>query len=143
MMTDSETTVDRWAESLRAVCLEYIGAGESLEWGKRDCCQFAARYVKGVTGLDHASQFHYDSKRSAQRILASHGGIEALVSRFLGAPHNGDAAPGDLVMCALAVEGAPAMATLGVANGHYVLAIHPDRGLVRLPISSIQCAWSV
>jgi hypothetical protein len=129
-----------WEDALREVCREYIN--RPLAWGSRDCCQFAAAYVKARTGHDHAVDFNYDSKLGAARILAEYGGIESLIASYLGPAHDGNVA-GDLVLCNLQVDIDSSVQTLGVSNGTYVLGIHPDDGLVRLPLKSIVRAWSV
>jgi hypothetical protein len=129
-----------WDEALRKVCKDYIN--QPLKWGVRDCCQFASAYVAERTGIDHAIDFNYDGKLGAARILAEHGGIQNLIARYLGEPKV-TANPGDLVLCTLAVKLDELVQTLGVTNGNYVWGIHPDDGLVRIPLRAIAVAWSV
>jgi len=130
----------KWEEALRHVCSQYMD--QPLEWGVRDCCQFAATYVNARIGVDYAVDFNYDGKLSATRILAEHGGIRELVSAYLG-DAKPSPEPGDLVMCALAISEGKSVETLGVTNGNYVWGIHPDTGLVRISLRGIVCAWAV
>jgi hypothetical protein len=129
-----------WQEALHQVCAEYLN--RPLEWGVRDCCQFASAYVQARTGVDHAVDFNYDGRLGAARILAEYDGIEKLIGKYLGAPKH-TSNPGDLVLCNLAVAIDEAVQTLGVTNGSYVWGIHPDDGLVRIPLKAIAAAWSV
>lgn len=102
-----------------------------------DCSQFASRYVHLMTGVDHAATYVYDSEIAATRILVAGGGIEALTEKALGASRP-VAEPGDVVLCRIE-EGL----ALGVTNGHFVWGFVHDKGLARMPMESIVCAWSV
>ena len=57
-----------------------------FEWGKQDCCLFAADCVQAITGADWAASFRgqYDSKVSAYRMLVDAGGMEAVAAAALG-----------------------------------------------------------
>jgi len=137
---ESSRSYASWDDALRMICTEYLG--QPLIWGIRDCCQFAATYVHARTGIDHSVDFNYDGKMGAARILAEHDGIQNLISKYLGEPKR-DSSPGDLVLCNLAVAMDESVQTLGVTNGSFVWGIHPDDGLVRIPLGSIAAAWSV
>ena len=130
-----------WNDALRHVCRAYIN--QPLQYGTRDCCQFAALYVEARTGVDHAAAFRYDSELAAARILKESGGIESLISACIGSPRDGPSVEGDLVACDLAIDAEHVVRTLGINNGTYVWGIHPDDGLCRIPARSIITAWSV
>jgi hypothetical protein len=130
--------VEAWATALRLVFDEFDG--HPPVWGKYDCCQFIARYVQELTGVDHAKQFAYDSKLAAARILSESGGIEGLLAKFLGAPKT-EADPGDIVLCSIDINGDIVIAP-GITNGHYVLTVHPEEGVGIATLNCIQAAWT-
>lgn len=114
--------------------------GHAPEWGTYDCCQFVARYVERVTGVDHTSAFQYTTEQGAARILVGAGGMESLISRFLGEPKK-NIDPGDVVLCALNKDDTAYLAP-GVTNGSFVWAMHPDLGIARASNKAIIAAWS-
>jgi hypothetical protein len=127
-----------WADALRKVWDEFNGHPPS--WGYFDCCQMAARYVEELTGVNHAANFAYDSRNGASRILLEAGGMESLISKFMG-PAKPEAEPGDLVLCAIKIN-EHTVYTPGITNGSYVLTIHPDEGIGKASNRCIQKAWS-
>lgn len=68
------------------------------EWGKTDCCRFAAEWVRITTGEDPILRFTtgYRSKSEAGRIIAAHGGLPCLADKALAGfpvveePEDGD-----------------------------------------------------
>ncbi|UGO51432.1 hypothetical protein QJV44_gp18 [Serratia phage vB_SmaS_Tlacuache] len=62
-----------WQEKL----LEQVVLREKVkfEWGKHDCCLFAADVVQAMTGVDYASEFRgkYSTEIGAKRLLAKAG----------------------------------------------------------------------
>jgi hypothetical protein len=107
-------------------------------WGISDCCQLAARYVKLRTGIDHAPKFPYQTKVEALRLLTEHGGVINLIAHCIG-PSHADPQPWDLV----AVDTGDGWLSTGIYNGAFVLAIHPDHGLIKMLPRHIRAAWSL
>lgn len=83
-----------------------------LVWGVRDCVQFAAD-AREHYGGQRPGLPAYSSEREAREIIASGGGLEALVTCALGNPtHPKDAQIGDTVLTAFRDTGP----MLGVAD---------------------------
>lgn len=83
-----------------------------LEWGVNDCVQFAAAAVEFYGGWRPELPY-YASERAAKGIIASGGGLDALVSAVMPpAIHVKDAQIGDVVLTAFQDTGA----MLGVAD---------------------------
>ena len=130
-----------WLEALRRVWLEYL---DPPQWGVRDCCQLASRYVFLRTGVDHAATFHYTDKAGALQLLADHGGMVGLISECIGAPVEREPHEGDLVACDLGIgTHSDEVLTTGIFNGQYVIGFHPDDGLCRIPKRLIRQVWNV
>ncbi|MGA9855752.1 MAG: hypothetical protein WBR29_10795 [Gammaproteobacteria bacterium] len=55
-------------------------------WGSNDCCLFAADAVLAVTGEDKAAPLRgtYSDQAQAEKIIRDYGGLEALLTHFLG-----------------------------------------------------------
>lgn len=129
-----------WQPQLRAE-LERA-ASEPFEWGRTDCCMFAARCIDAMTGSTWETELRqaYQDKRSALVYLAEEGGLEEALTRRFGRPvawwH---ARRGDLVLLP-AVDG---RGSLGICYGHTAAAVLPDRGLCYVPITSASAAWRV
>jgi hypothetical protein len=106
-------------------------------WGSADCCTFAARVVRAITGTDYADAFSYRSRFGALRILAKAGGVEGMATRFLGEPKAPRlACRGDVVL----VEAPKPM--LAICCGH-LIAAQGENGVLWLPLSAALKAWSV
>ena len=123
-----------WQDAIKATLNEFRGQPASR--GTYDCMQFVARYVYHKTGVNHAAEFSYDTTEAAEEILSTNGGVEGLISKFLGESRIPEV--GDVVACHVENIIVP-----GVFVGPYVWAfIHDnDRGLSRLPTQSILCGW--
>lgn len=112
---------------------------EPFAWGGNDCCLFAADDVLALTGVDHAAGWRgtYSDARSAARVLAELGGLQALAERA-----------------------GPRVAPLGACVGDVGLVVHDGRellavcagevwlaptagGLAALPLNEAVCAWTV
>ena len=111
-----------------------------FEWGKHDCCLWAASAVLAITGRDPGAQWRagYRTGRAALLILGSIGGLEAA-----GAMSGRPIAP------ALACEGDVGLVTWPC--GTRSLAVRStdawmcagDAGLVFLPLDAASHAWGV
>ena len=71
-----------------------------FEYGRRDCCTFAAFVVCQVTGRDLMRQLTYQGEAEAAALLDRFGGLEAAVAHQLGAAAvaTGRLRPADLVL---------------------------------------------
>lgn len=59
-------------------------AQNKFEYGSLDCCQFAARVAKEITGVDYSAGFEYDSETDAQHIIDQYGSFEEMVTSIIG-----------------------------------------------------------
>ncbi len=103
--------------------------------GDTDCCQFVRSYLKRRTGSDPGT-LDYVSKRQALALIAQHGGIEGLLSSFLGEPID-DPQRGDVVLCG---------EVPGIHGGYCVWAfqVPPDpamSGVSRINVETITRGW--
>lgn len=106
-------------------------------WGSADCCMFAARVVKAITGAEFAERFHYRDQFGARKILSRYGGVEGIATRFLGLPKEAALARrGDVVL----VQTPKSM--LAICAGH-VIAAQGKAGVEWLPLSAALKAWTV
>lgn len=113
-----------------------------FEWGKNDCCLFAANWVALATGHDPAATYRgsYRSALGAARHLRKAGGIIAVADAQL--------TPFAVTRCqpAFAGRGSVVVAevdkrlALGVSYGDKGLFISPE-GTVWLPTSQFITGW--
>lgn len=111
-----------------------------FEYGKHDCCLFAARCIDEVTGASREAELltQYHDERSARRFMARSGGIEAAISERLGKPVDGYCARrGDV--CFVPVEGGMGV---GVCVGGSI-AVAAQNGLEFYPLSMATKHWRV
>lgn len=120
---------------------EFVEARASMpfEWGKNDCCLFAADAVQAMTGEDPAATLRgYTSALAAHRLIDDAGGLGQLVSRFLGAPVSPlMAGVGDVVL--LENEGRD---LLGICNGTSAIGAG-EHGMAVLGMDVARAAWKV
>lgn len=113
-------------------------------WVSNDCCTFAAAAVIAITGTDLMAPLRgrYAGKPGAVRLIARAGGLQALVSQYLGEPlpRHEMAGRGDVMLFPMAEPYGPH--ALGVCVGAYVAAPGPE-GRVLLPLAAATAAWRV
>lgn len=125
--------LDGWERRLDAVIIE----DRPFEWGKSDCCKFAARCVNAIVGTDPSERWQYADEFGAGRILRQYGGVEGIATFVFGEPKDAMSANrGDVVM----VEAPKRM--LGVCIGHLV-AVQGGHGVEFVVLSSALKAWSI
>jgi hypothetical protein len=111
----------------------------AFRWGRHDCCQFAARCVLAITGVDKRELFvPYANKKEALELLRTVGGMHGLLVRALGAPvPPAFAGEGDIVLIDMGRGLQPAVCTglQSHAPGRSTLASHPTLSAV--------AAWKV
>ena len=109
-----------------------------FEYGRHDCCQFAASAIEAMTGENPATYYPYRNEIGAKRIIIEHGGMDALLTAILGEPCPvAMAGRGDIVLAEL--ENGP---TAGVCLGRQC-AFPADIGVTFRPREFITLAWKV
>lgn len=63
-----------------------ISQTPAFKWAENDCCQFAARCVEVMTGVNFAEDFCYSTEFGAARYIRQNGGLTELITRLLGVP---------------------------------------------------------
>jgi hypothetical protein len=109
-------------------------------WGTHDCAAFATAITADLTGEDPVAHLRgsYVSAFGAERVMAEHGGLAALVSRYYGEPVTiAQAGRGDLVLAER--DNGPA---LGVCLGGVAAFAGPD-GLAFLKMTECRQAWRI
>jgi len=122
---------------------ELVGSSlyKPFEWGKFDCCTFAADAVVAVRGDDPLKYIRgsYGSLKSAWRLLSELGGLKVAVTKAMGPPmmHKALAQRGDIVL--VESDKYPALA---VVVGQAALAPLVT-GVQRVPARDWIEAWRV
>lgn len=130
--------VHDWPEQLNDV----IDAARKtpFEWGRHDCCLFAADAVQAITGVDHAADYRgaYKTARGAKRALRKRGfdHIEQPLDALFLRVDCRLAGRGDLV-----VTEADGLA-VGIHLGSALAFVSQD-GLEFLPVNRALMAWRV
>jgi hypothetical protein len=125
-------------------------AQQPFAWGTNDCCLFPADAIQAFTSVDLAAAFRskYTSEATALALIHSvTGGTTVADAAAWCAQQHGlteyrhplMAKRGDLVVMQ---NGAALVAGIVHLNGRHLVTIAAT-GLVRLPISAVQRAWSV
>lgn len=130
-----------WQERLHGAV--EMARGIPFRYGVHDCCLWAARCIDVMCDTRLTQQvvdrFNYTDKDGADAIIAAAGGLDKLLSSFLGEPVRGTyAAPGDVVLARDAEDAA----FVGVIVGHHVIGPGPD-GITILPHGSAILCWKV
>ncbi len=118
-----------WLARLAMTMRQYESA--PFLFGVHDCGLFAARCVDAMTGSNWAGELYTDRKGAA-RLLHSEGSLEAVVSRRLGIPAEGEPVTGDV--CQVAPH------ALGIFWAGSV-AVLSARGLRLRPRASVLRHW--
>jgi len=120
---------------------EYIGSvrdgGLQFQYGKHDCCTFAAGAVEAITGVDPIPEFRgkYQTEIGSLKALKKlgAGNLEATLDAKFPAQGIAHAQRGDLVFC----EG-----NLGVVMGRWAWFLSDD-SLERIALQDCSRAWKV
>lgn len=126
--------LDNW-ESKLAVYLENVGP---FEWGKNDCCLFAANAVEVMTGVDPAKKYRgYKTKIGAAKKIKDVG-IEGAWTAEFGDPINPKLCQrGDVVFFANANDPA-----VGICIGSEFAAMG-ENGLIIIPMKLAIKGWKI
>jgi len=127
-----------WPEILAAQIESMDGV--PFEWGKTDCCMFAANVVEEMTGIDYAKEFRgkYKTMKGAIRALKRKGLDEVMDGKF---KRTDFPKRGDVVLINKEITEQPIPA-LGICIGMQI-ALMGDDGLEFLPIGMEAAAWDV
>jgi len=114
--------------------------GVSFEWGKTDCCMFAADIVAAMTGIDYAAEFRgrYKTMRGAARLLRKKSLVEIMDGKLHRTKHP---KRGDVVLIDETITQQPIPA-LGVCLGRHIVLMGDD-GIEYLPVGTETIAWDV
>ncbi|WP_399696614.1 DUF6950 family protein [Xenophilus sp.] len=126
-----------WEQRLAAFVAERRAM--PFEWGRNDCCLFAADAVRAMTGDDHAIGLRvHTSAQEAARLVLARGGLRQIATDALGeSVPPAMATVGDVVL--LMNEGRELLA---VCNGGTAIA-PGERGMVALGMDAALAAWKV
>lgn len=126
-----------WEQRLSAFVAERMQM--PFEWGRNDCCLFAADAVKAMTGTDHAAGLRvHTSALEAVRLVEQRGGLRQIATDALGESVSPlMATVGDVVV--LVNEGRELLA---VCNGGTAIA-PGEQGMVALGMDAALAAWRV
>lgn len=129
---------DNWPELLSA----YLSERRKMpfKWGENDCLQFASRCVERLTGDNFYEEYlGYTTKEGAEAVLAEHGGVIAIITRYLGQGTRNflTATRGDLAIIKM-----PEI-TAGIVDdsGRNIMVVH-ENGIIRVPLDKAWRIWS-
>ena len=109
---------------------------KEVEYGVRDCCQFAGAVYKEITGKDVMEHFDYSSEEEAYEIIEERGGWDAMLEDVLGEPIYQGFRNGDPVLVNIP--------TVGYALGVMFLdlpVILTEQRFIQAPKSMIVKGW--
>jgi hypothetical protein len=115
-----------------------------FQWGRLDCCLWAATWVEQCCGWDPAADLRgtYESEAGALRIIEAEGGVVAMLNRRLNRPPmltSSFARRGDVA----ALPGTAGLELcIGIVLGATVAVLTP-LGLYRGPLGDATHAWRV
>lgn len=117
---------------------------KSFEWGKFDCCLFAADTVYAMTGVDPVAEFRgrYSTRIGAAKLIKAAGGFEAMITAVLGPPKSilkvsrGDVVLGEV--SSLEHLGP----VLGVCEGGVSWFVG-EEGLIAIPTKCCTKSWGI
>lgn len=115
-------------------------ASMPFEWGRNDCCLFAADAVHAMTGHDFAADWRgtYTTTGDAARLMVKRGGLSAIATEALGESVSPLlAGVGDVVLCTNAGR-----ELLAICNGGTALA-PGENGMEVLGMDAALAAWKV
>jgi len=125
-----------WPERLAACIAEQ--RHRPFAWGEHDCCQFVARAIEAMTGVNPLAAISYRSAKEALRLLRVEQGLLGAVTQRLGVSKSVRLAMrGDVVLLAGNKRDA-----LGIVVGEDARFASRE-GLVSVAVLSCRAAWQV
>jgi len=119
-----------------------LASTDLFEWGKHDCCSFAARIVYAITSKNFMNSFPpYCTEEEAGVILGTNGGVEGIATQCLGDPVPVMYAQRGDVLLLLPV-GSTNGESLGICIDHRG-AFASAKGLIKYPVAGCKLAWRV
>lgn len=141
--------IDNWESHLSQFLIDMDR--KPFEWGKNDCCTFAAEWIKRCTGRIIELPV-LSTQEEANAILESRGGIEAAVTAELGAPIEDKRLinRGDVGLIPAILRPTPDsdvgssinVLVLAVCTGIF-MASPGRRGVMLNPRDAVKVAWAV
>lgn len=122
-------------------------SGRPFEWGKSDCSLLLADWWLHIHGTDPAHWLRgtYSGSGGKDAVLATHGGLQRLVSRVAseaGASRTDEPATGDFGVIAVGDTPYGAICT-GRMAGKTCWAVRSEKGVAFLTNPRILRAWSI
>lgn len=129
-----------WSTRLSTFISE--NANRQFEWGRWDCCLFAADAVKAITGEDLAADFRgrYKTERGALRALKKYG--KGAIKETLASKLGTEKTPLQATRGDIALVDRPGGDAAGVVSGVAIIVITPE-GMAQIPITAAKVVWSV
>lgn len=129
--------VDGWQEKFSGEIVGWLR--RPFSYGESDCFQFTASVVSAITGVDYRERFpKYESRETAEDILALNGGASGIVSSVFGEMKPPlHALAGDVIVADFGFG-----PTAGICVGPRICAPGPC-GLIFLDLDHATAAWSV
>lgn len=126
-----------WVERMFAVIDAH--SGKEFEWGKNDCCLFAARVVDAMCDTEHevALSQHYHDEKTALAYIKESVGIAEAVSTYIGEPKDGRPQRGDVVLIHCNDQDA-----LGICVGRFI-AVQTTNGVSYARRDTVLKVWSI
>jgi hypothetical protein len=114
-------------------------ANTQFEYGKIDCCIFAAKVVDAMCDTEYEKELakHYRDEDTAKAYIEVSGGLEQAVSSHIGQSKQGKPQRGNVVMFAGELG-----QTLGICVGSTIASVNSD-GVVFVPRSATICYWTI
>lgn len=137
-MVGAPTRLENWPMGLSA----WLDSCRSraFAWGECDCILFVAKAIEAMSGVNlYDTHIDYDDEAGARQTLKAHGGLEAIISAHLGAPHTARrrARRGDVALMYLPE------ATAGIVDDSGIkIACMGPSGLRRMPLEYGRKFWS-
>ena len=124
---------------------ETVGKWEAgpIEYGSRDCGQFAAFVVQELTGEDYMQGIQYSSEGDADDLIDRFGGLCGVVAHQMRRPA---VEPNELRPGAVVVWRIRSMTGLGICLRPYgtsCAAIREDGAVLELDSKFIQYGWNL
>ena len=117
---------------MRSVVDKYSGL--PFSYGQ-DCCQFVGECIESITGVNPIEDLHYSTEAEAIKIIKKHGGMQEVITHYLGEPYDG-CKDGDACMID---NNNGELAAAMIYKGRVVARV--ESGLMDYPIERALMVW--